>query len=38
MGKAIALKLGMKQPERNGSANKDANRGNRRERKLNKEI
>ena len=38
MGKAIALKLGMKHPERNGSAKKDANRGNRRERKLNKEI
>ena len=38
MGKAIALKLGMKHPERNGSAKKDANRENRRERKLNKVI
>ena len=37
MGKAIAFKLGMKQTERNGTAKKDANGGNRRERKL-KEI
>ena len=38
MGKAIAFKLGMKQAERNGTAMKDANRGNRQERKLKKEI
>ena len=38
MGKAIAFKLGMKQPKRNGAAKKDANGGNRRERKLKKEI
>ena len=38
MGKAIAFKLGMKQPERNGTAVKDANGGNRQERKLTKEI
>ena len=38
MGKAITFKLGMKQPERNGTAKKAANGGNRRERKLKKEI
>ena len=38
MGKAIAFKLGMKQPKRNVTAKKDANGGNRRELKLKKEI
>ena len=38
MGKAIAFKLGVKQPESNTTKKKDANGGNRRERKLKKEI
>ena len=38
MGKAIAFKSGIKQPKPNETAKKDANRGNRRERKLKKEI
>ena len=38
MGKAIAFKLGVKQPESNMTKKKDADRGNRRERKLEKEI
>ena len=38
MGKAIPFKLGMKQPERNGITTKNANGGDRRERKSKNEI
>ena len=38
MGKAIAFKLGMKQPEQNGTAKKVGNGENRQEWKLGKEI
>ena len=38
MGKAIATKLGMKQPERNGTAKSDVNGGSRREREVRKDI
>ena len=38
MLKAITFKLGKKKPGQNGTAKKDTNRGNRREKKLKKVI